>query len=39
MVIEQKSGSKGLLHDGRLGDAVKKNLPLIEVGDIKDIAM
>jgi indoleamine 2,3-dioxygenase len=36
MPIEQKDGSKGLLYDGRFGDYAKKELPMIDVDDVKD---
>lgn len=36
MTIEQPNGKKGLLYSGDLGRTVEKDLPLIDVSDIKD---
>jgi indoleamine 2,3-dioxygenase len=36
MTIEQPNGKKGLLWTGDFGKAVEKELPLIDVSDVKD---
>lgn len=36
MVMEQKDGSKGLLWDGRFAERVQRDLPLIDLSDVKD---